>query len=73
MKDSIEGLNTVDLTKKIMDPAIDERMKNFEDALRLHSAEPARVFVTINKKHFEKVRDEMEVLTPKNSLRSTGA
>jgi predicted nucleic acid-binding protein len=75
VKDSIEGLNIVDLTKEVIEPAINEvKIKDFEDALQYHSARRTmKVFVTRNKRHFEKVKDGIEVLTPEEFINRYGS
>ena len=75
VKDSIEGLNIVDLTMEVIELAINEvKIKDFEDALQYHSARlTTKVFVTRNKRHFEKVKDGIEVLTPEEFINRYGS
>jgi len=66
-----EGFKIVDLTDSVIQKAFGEkRIEDLEDALQFHSAkEAAKVFITRNKRHFEKVKDEIEVLTPEEFLK----
>jgi len=61
----------IDLTDSLIQRAFEEeRIEDLEDAIQFHSAKEAtKVFITRNKRHFEKVKDEMEVLTPEEFLK----
>ena len=65
------GFKLIDLTDSLIQRAFEEeRIEDLEDAIQFHSAkEAAKVFITRNKRHFEKVKDEIEVLTPEESLK----
>jgi len=60
----------IDLTSEIVKAAFEEdRIKDFEDAIQFHSAKGrANVFITRNKKDYEGIKDEIEVLTPEEFL-----
>jgi predicted nucleic acid-binding protein len=65
---AVHNFNIVDLTHNVITNAFEEG--RIEDAVQFHSAkEAAKVFITRNKRHFEKVKDEIEVLTPEEFLR----
>ncbi len=72
--DLTKGFKIIGLTSEILKAAFDEdRIQDFEDAIQFHSAKgKIRVFITRNKKDYEKVKDEIEVLTPEEFLARYG-
>jgi len=68
--DLTKGFKMIDLTSEIVEAAFEEdRIQDFEDAIQFHSAkDKVDVFITRNKRDYEKVKDEIEVLTPEEFL-----
>ena len=68
--DLTKGFKIIGLTTEIVKAAFEEnRIQDFEDAIQFHSAKgKVDVFITRNKKDYEKVKDEIEVLTPEEFL-----
>jgi len=68
--DLTKGFKIIDLTSEIVKAAFDEdRVQDFEDAIQFHSAKgQVDVFITRNRKDYEKVKDEIKVLTPEEFL-----
>lgn len=67
----LKGFTVLDLTAKVVNAALpDKRFSDFEDALQFHTAEQNGVntIVTRNVRHFDKVKDEIVVLTPQEFL-----
>lgn len=62
------------MTSEIVKAAFEEdRIQDFEDAIQFHSAKDrVDVFITRNKKDYEKVKKEIEVLTPEEFLAKYG-
>jgi len=63
----------VSLTEEILSNSFkEERIDDFEDAIQFHSAKGCDVFVTRNKRDYEGVRDQIEILTPEEFIERHG-
>jgi len=69
--DVIARFNIVDLTDSLIRAAFEEkRVEGFEDAIQFHSAKQANsILITRNKKHFQEISNEIEVLMPEEFLK----
>jgi len=72
--DLTKGFKIIGLTSEIMKAAFNEdRIEDFEDAIQFHSAKGrVKVFITRNKRDYEGVKDEIDVLTPEEFLDKYG-
>ena len=71
--DLIKGFKVVSLTEEILSNSFkEERIDDFEDAIQFHSAKGCDVFVTRNKRDYEGVRDQIEILTPEEFIERHG-
>lgn len=67
--DVIEGFKIVDVTASLIQNAFAESRLDFEDAIQFLSArQSGAIIVTRNKKHFQSVEGEVEVLNPEEFL-----
>jgi len=71
----IRGFKIVALSEDIIAKSFDEkRIRDFEDALQFYSAKSTSdILITRNKKDFEPIRNEIEVLTPEEFFRKYGS
>jgi len=68
------GFKIVPLSEDIIAKSFDEkRIRDFEDALQFYSAKlTSDSLITRNKRDFEPIRNEIEVLTPEEFFRKYG-
>jgi predicted nucleic acid-binding protein len=72
VKEIIKGFEIVPLTHKIIKQSLeDKRFPDFEDAIQFYSAKEKKIkiIITRNKKHFEKVKKEIKMVTPENFIK----
>ena len=69
--DAIGGFRIVDLTESLIQAAFGEkRVEDVEDAIQFHSAkQSSSILITRNKKDFQRVAQDIEVLTPEEYLK----
>ena len=67
----IKGFEIVAVTPEMVKEAYAEKkIEDLEDAIQFHCAKSVvKTFVTRNKKHYEKVKNEIEILTPEEFLK----
>jgi predicted nucleic acid-binding protein len=71
LRDSVKGKKILDLGAKHVLAALDDkRFNDFEDALQFHcTKDNAGTIVTRNKKHFSRISNEIEILTPEEFIK----
>jgi len=70
--DAIDGFRIVDLTESLIQAAFGEkRVEDVEDAIQFHSAkQSSSLLITRNKKDFQRVAQDIKVLTPEEFLKT---
>ena len=70
--DAIDGFRTIDLTESLIQAAFGEkRVEDVEDAIQFHSAkQSSSILITRNKKDFQRVAQDIKVLTPEEFLKT---
>jgi predicted nucleic acid-binding protein len=71
IRNIMDGFDILAVTSEhIYSSLSDSKFKDFEDALQFHSARGiAGSIITRNKRHYSKVADEVQILTPEECLR----
>jgi predicted nucleic acid-binding protein len=68
-RELIQGLRIAAVTSEIINQAFDNTaIEDFEDAIQFYCAKTARFMVTRNKRDYEAIEKELEVVTPEEFL-----